>query len=124
MAICRIYLLDRVLLRGSVWEMIKGTPMENVHNVAIVVVNAETQPDTKWDRSEGMPGIGAMMSAYSSIGIERYNEETIALIKESVKSWADEIRRRKTMSQDDRIKRFRYMVSIRICYRPRLSYGC
>ena len=85
-------ILDRILLRGSVWEAIKGTPMENVHKVAIVVVNAETQPDTKWDRSEGMPGIGAMMSAYSSIGIERYNEETIALIKESVKSWADEIK--------------------------------
>jgi NTE family protein len=85
-------ILDRVLLRGSVWEAIKGTPIENVHKVAIVVVNAETQPDTKWDRSEGMPGIGAMMSAYSSIGIERYNEETIALIKESVRSWADEIK--------------------------------
>jgi NTE family protein len=33
-----------------------------------------------------------MMSAYSSIGIERYNQETIALLKESVKSWADEIK--------------------------------
>jgi NTE family protein len=85
-------ILDRVLLRGSVWEAIKGTPMENVHKVVIVTVNAETQPDTKWDRSEGMPGIGAMMSAYSSIGIERYNEETIALIKESAKSWAAEIK--------------------------------
>jgi NTE family protein len=85
-------ILDRVLLRGSVWKAIKGTPMEKVHKVAIVVVNAETQPDTKWDRSEGMPGIGAMMSSYSSIGIERYNEETIALIKESVQLWADEIR--------------------------------
>jgi NTE family protein len=85
-------ILDRVLLRGSVWETIKETPMKNVHKVVIVVVNAETQPDTKWDRSEGIPGIGAMMSSFSSIGIERYNQETIALIKESVKSWADEIK--------------------------------
>jgi NTE family protein len=84
--------LDRVLLRGSVWETIKETPIKNVHKVVFIVVNAETQPDTKWDRSEGIPGIGAMMSAYSSIGIERYNEETIALLKESVKSWADEIK--------------------------------
>ena len=72
--------------------MIKGTPRENVHKVVFIVVNAETQPDTKWDRSEGIPPIGAMMSSYSSIGIERYNEETIALLKESVKSWADEIK--------------------------------
>jgi NTE family protein len=84
--------LDRVLLRGSVWETIKETPMKNVHKVVIVVVNAETQPDTKWDRSEGIPGIGAMMSSFSSVGIERYNQETIALIKESVKSWAEEIK--------------------------------
>ena len=84
--------LDRVLLRGSVWETIKETPMKNAHKVVIVVVNAETQPDTKWDRSEGIPGIGAMMSSFSSIGIERYNQETIALIKESVKSWAEEIK--------------------------------
>jgi NTE family protein len=85
-------ILDRVIGRGSVWELIKGTPRENVNKVVFIVVNAETQPDTKWDRSEGIPPIGAMMSAYSSIGIERYNQETIALLKESVKSWADEVR--------------------------------
>ena len=85
-------ILDRVIARGSVWELIKGTPRENINKVVFIVVNAETQPDTKWDRSDPIPGIGAMMSAYSSIGIERYNEETIALIKESAKSWAAEIK--------------------------------
>ncbi|MGZ3495672.1 MAG: patatin-like phospholipase family protein [Thermodesulfobacteriota bacterium] len=84
--------LDRIIARGSVWELIKGTTRENANKVVFIVVNAETQPDTKWDRSEGIPGIGAMMSAYSSVGIERYNQETIALLKESVKSWADEVR--------------------------------
>ena len=85
-------ILDRVILKGSVWETIKGTHMEEVHKIVFILVNAETQPDTKWDRSERIPSIGAMMSSYSSIAIERYNEETIALLKESVKSWADEIR--------------------------------
>jgi hypothetical protein len=33
-----------------------------------------------------------MMSAYGSVAIERYNEETIALIKENTKLWAEEIR--------------------------------
>jgi NTE family protein len=84
--------LDRIILRGSAWELIKGTPREKANKVVFIVVNAETQPDTKWDRSEGIPTLGAMMSSYSSVGIERYNEETIALLKESVKSWADEIR--------------------------------
>jgi NTE family protein len=55
-------------------------------------VNAETEPDRKWDRTEKIPPFGAMASAYSSVGIERYNEETLALLEESVKSWANEIK--------------------------------
>ena len=47
--------LDRIIARGSVWELIKGTPSENVNKVVFMVVNAETQPDTKWDRAEGIP---------------------------------------------------------------------
>jgi NTE family protein len=85
-------ILDRTIARGSVWEFFKGTPLENVHKVVFIVANAETETDSKWDRSEVIPPFGAMVSSYSSIAIERYNEETIALLKENVKSWADEIK--------------------------------
>jgi NTE family protein len=85
-------ILDRTVARGSAWEFFKGTPLENVRKVVFFVVNAETETDTKWDRSESIPPFGAMFSSYSSIAIERYNQETIALLKESVKSWADEIK--------------------------------
>jgi NTE family protein len=84
--------LDRVIDEGSFWELIKGTPRENINKIVLIVVNAETQPDTKWDRSESIPPVSAMLSAYPSIGIERYNDETIALLKESVRPWTDEIR--------------------------------
>ena len=85
-------ILDRVILRGSVWEAIRGTPMENVHKIVLIIVNAETEPDPKWDRIGKIPSFGAMLSAYSGIAIERYNEETIALLKESVGPWADDIK--------------------------------
>jgi NTE family protein len=85
-------ILDRVIARGSVWESMEGTRNENVRKVVLIVVNAETQPDTKWDRVAGIPPFGAILSSYSSIAIERYNQETIALLKESVKAWEDEIR--------------------------------
>jgi NTE family protein len=85
-------ILDRVIARGSVWESLKGTPVENVRKVALIVVNAETEPDTKWDRVAGIPPFGAMLSSYSSLAVERYNQETLALLKESITSWADEIR--------------------------------
>jgi len=85
-------ILDRVILRGSIWQAIKGTPRENARKVVVIVVNAETETDSKWDRIEAIPPFAAMMDSYSSIAIERYNQETLALLKESVKSWAAEIK--------------------------------
>jgi NTE family protein len=84
--------LDRIIARGSVWGTIKGTPLEKVGKVVFIVVNAETKPDPKWDRTERVPTFGVMLASYSSIAIDRYNEETLALLRESVGSWADEIR--------------------------------
>jgi NTE family protein len=85
-------ILDRVIAKGSIWETIKGTPLEKIRKAVLIVVNAETAPDTKWDKTKRIPPFGAMLSSYSSISIERYNQETIALLKESVTSWADEIK--------------------------------
>jgi len=85
-------ILDRVLVRGSVWGAMKGTPMEKVRKVVFIVVNAETKPDPKWDKTERVPTFGVMLASYSSIAIDRYNEETIALLKESLGSWGNEIR--------------------------------
>jgi NTE family protein len=84
--------LDQLIVGGSVWEKIRGTSMEKVRKVVFIVVNAETEPDTKWDKTERIPTFGVMLASYSSIAIDRYNKETLALLKESVGSWADEIK--------------------------------
>ena len=85
-------ILDRIIYRGDFWKTIKGTHHENLHKVIFIVVNAETQPDSFWDRVESPPAFAAMLESYSSIAIERYNVETLALLKESVKGWADQVR--------------------------------
>lgn len=84
--------LERIIIGGSPWKLIKGTPRENITKVIFIVVNAETETDSTWDRIKRVPPFRAVLSSYSKISIERYNEETIALMKESVKSWADDIR--------------------------------
>jgi NTE family protein len=84
--------LDRIIFRGDYWKSIEGTHHENVHNVVFLVVNAETQPDSFWDRVESPPIFAAMLDSYSSIAIERYNVETLALLKESLKRWARQVR--------------------------------
>ena len=42
---------------------------------------------------EKVPPFVAMLDSYSSIAIERYNLETVALLSESFPRWAEEIRR-------------------------------
>jgi NTE family protein len=86
-------LLERVTLAGSPWTALKVGKMEDVHKIVFVVVNAETAIDDKWDRWEKVPPFGAMLDSYSSIAIERYNMETVALLSESFGRWAEEIRR-------------------------------
>jgi len=78
---------------GDSWTTIKVAEMENVHKIVFVVVNAETAINDKWDRWEKIPPFGAMLDSYSSISIERYNMETVALLSESFSGWADEIRK-------------------------------
>jgi NTE family protein len=85
-------ILERIIAGNGVWKLMEGTPRENVNKVLIMVVNAETEPDSIWDRTEYIPPFGAVFSSYTKISIERYNEETIALLKESVKAWAEEVK--------------------------------
>ncbi len=88
-------ILDRIVFRGDFWETIKDTHHRNVHKIIFIVVNAETQPDSLWDRVESPPAFAAMLESYSSIAIERYNVETVALLKESLKGWTEQVRRQR-----------------------------
>ncbi len=85
-------IVDRIIFRGNFWETIRNTHHENVHKVVFIIVNAETQPDSALDRMESPPAFAAMLESYSSIAIERYNVETIALLKENLKEWAEQVR--------------------------------
>ena len=85
--------LERVTLAGSPWATLKANGMENVHKIVFLVVNAETEINDQWDRWSAIPPFRAMLESYSSIGIERYNMETVALLSESFPRWAEEIRK-------------------------------
>ena len=77
---------------GDLWTTLKLTGREKVHKVAFIVVNAEKKIDDHWDKIEFVPPFAAQLSNYSSIGIMRYNRETVALLQESFERWAQEIR--------------------------------
>jgi len=93
-------ILDRVILRAGLTESIKRIPMEKTQKVVFIVVNAEKKSDPKWDKLAGPPPLGAMFSSYTGVAIERYNQETIALLKEAVKPWEDEVKRQRCKGKE------------------------
>jgi NTE family protein len=83
--------VDPLLFWGDIWTTLKLTRMENIRKIAFILVNAEKKIDTKWDRYSFLPTFGAMVSSYSTIAIQRYNVETVALVQESFKGWTRDI---------------------------------
>jgi NTE family protein len=77
---------------GNIWTVLQLTGREKVRKLAFIVVNAETKIDSSWDKMEIIPPLSAMLSNYSSIAINRYNRETMAVLQESFGRWASQIR--------------------------------
>ncbi|MBP1749175.1 MAG: Patatin [Deltaproteobacteria bacterium] len=86
-------MIERITMLGDAWTTLQVGGLTEVNKVLIVIVNAETEIDTKWDRREAIPPFGAMLDSFSSISISRYNIETVALMRELLPKWSDEIRR-------------------------------
>ncbi len=84
--------IDRVLVFGNVWETLKFSGNEDVHKIAFIVVNAETEVRRSFSVFDKIPGFGPMLQSYSSVAITRYNFETIMLLQESFDRWKREIR--------------------------------
>ena len=85
-------LLERVTALGNAYDTLRVGGLEKTHKIVFIVVNAETEIDTRWDHMGSIPPFGAMVDSYSSIAISRYNVETVALLRESFPRWAEEIR--------------------------------
>jgi NTE family protein len=83
--------IDSILLTGDIWTALKRRKMENVHKIAFIIVNAEKANPTTWDHYPFLPPFSAMLSSYSTIAIERYNVETVALLQEHFKEWTRDI---------------------------------
>ncbi len=89
-------IMDRIVLReGNFAKSIEGTPVEHLKNMnkfVFIIVNAQAEPESSWDRKESTPTKGAVIDSYSTIAIARYNIETLALLKESIRGWSDQLR--------------------------------
>jgi NTE family protein len=85
-------LLEKIISTGDAWTTLKATGQEEVHKIVFLIVNSETEIDPKWNLLSSTPPFSAMVDSYSSIAIARYNVETVALLRESLRGWEEQIR--------------------------------
>ncbi len=84
--------IDLIELAGS-WER-AGAYMETApgDKMAVIIVNAETDPDPRIDLTSAAPGFASLMNAVSGGQIRRYNFETLLLTQELLKRLGREAR--------------------------------
>lgn len=85
-------IIDRITVRGNFGKSLKGTPFEKVNKFVFIIVNAETEVDSLSDRTESIPSKDTTIESVATIVIQRYNLETLALLKESLQRWSDQVR--------------------------------
>jgi NTE family protein len=62
-------------------ERFKEIPFKNV---LVILVNADVEPDSLIEKTAGKPSVSATMGAYTSVQIDRYNQETFGRLRENL----------------------------------------
>lgn len=80
-------MLDGVLRHNGFFEMLQANGMEKTRKVIVILVNAETALDVESSRLMQTPTFTASLSAATSVPLQRYSFETVALMKDRLKEW-------------------------------------
>jgi NTE family protein len=83
-------MLDGVLRYNGINEALKALGMEKTRKVVIILVNAETALDVESSRKMQSPTFAAALSAATSVPLQRYSFETVALLKDRLADWQQE----------------------------------
>jgi len=83
--------IDLVSAAGGAEAMRKIGRFESPDLMAVIVVNAETDPDPKIDLSSASPSFASLMNSVSGGQIRRYNFETIQLMETLIHEWGREL---------------------------------
>jgi len=89
LAVRSIY--DDVLLRGDPVASAAELGYENVEDVVLILVNAQVQPDLLVDSDGIIPSLWQMLSASTGAQINRFNFETIELVRRGFNRWVGEM---------------------------------
>jgi NTE family protein len=80
-------LYERVLLSGGIENALRTTGNTNAKDIVVISVNAQTEPAFNWDLENVSPSLPAVLDAVTSVQINRYNFETVALLQAAFAQW-------------------------------------
>ena len=90
LAIRTIY--DGVLLRDDFRASVREVGFEHPRNILIILVNAQRQPDLRIDEQGLAPSLAQLLTLSMGAQMNRYNYETIELVRSGFETWAAELR--------------------------------
>lgn len=85
-------ILDDVISSGSIKQTFARQRLGATTQVLFVVVNAQAGLNAAWDNVESGPTTAAIIDSATTVQINRYNFETVELLRSSFRQWADELR--------------------------------
>lgn len=80
-------MLDGVLRRDDITQALSAIDMQQTRRVVVILVNAETALDVESSRKMQTPTFAATLGAATSVPLQRYSFETVALLKDKLKEW-------------------------------------
>lgn len=80
-------MLDGVLRNDGIMEALHSLGMDDTRQVVVILVNAETALDVESSRRMQTPTFAASLGAATSVPLQRYSFETVALLKDRLKEW-------------------------------------
>ena len=79
---------------GGFWQLVERAEIEVPSTVLYIVVNAQAVGEHGWVQREGAPTLGDLLGAVTSVGMYRYNFETIELLREAAANWSRQAAKR------------------------------
>ncbi|MGA2781974.1 MAG: hypothetical protein ABSF13_08645 [Smithella sp.] len=83
-------IMESIAVQGGIREIMKEEKLTSCHRLVFIIVNAQTQEKKSWRLIDKIPGIGAILGASSTIMINKYNFETIDLLRRYSEEWTYE----------------------------------
>jgi NTE family protein len=80
-------MLDGVLRYNGITEALNALGKNDTRRVVVILVNAETALDVESSRRMQTPTFAASIDAATSVPLQRYSFETVALLKDRLKEW-------------------------------------